>query len=301
MRPLLIKAFISLCFFITFPPRAFAAVVINEFLPAPSSGNVEWIEFYNTEPSSEDLSNYYFDDDTNFDSDSGSSGRLAISGLLLSSATCYVELSTYLNNNGDTPTIFKLDGSLIDSYQYASSSADKSYARVPDGGSWQVNQTPSKSSSKCSDLAPSPTPTPTPTPTPQATATPTFTPTPTKTPTPTPTTKPTATPTPTAVATPTKTPSPTSTPMSTLMVSKSPSPGVPSTAEDAEEQPAVRELFVLGERVEAKTSSPSAYASNNSWKPMVISMLLVAIGLAMLAGVYTWKIAREHHSDILDK
>ncbi len=34
---------------------------------------------------------------------------------------------------------------------------------------------------------------------------------------------------------------------------------------------------------------------------MVISLLLVAIGLAILAGFYTWKIAREKTSGILDK
>ncbi len=131
--------FVVFAALLIFPQRIFAALVINEFLPAPSSGNSEWVEFFNPDTSSEDLSNYYFDDDTNFDSDSGSSGKITLSGLLASSATCFLDLSTYLNNNGDIPTIFKLDGALIDSYQYASSSADKSYSRAPDGGSWQVN------------------------------------------------------------------------------------------------------------------------------------------------------------------
>src|SRR3989344_1796394 len=244
-----------------------AAVVINEFLPAPPSGNPEWVEFYNTDASSEDLSTYYFDDDTNFDSDSGSSGKIVLSGLLSSSATCYIELSTYLNNDGDTPTIFKLDGSVIDSYQYASSSADKSYARVPDGGSWQINQVSTKSSSRCSDLAPSPTPTLTPTPKPQNTTTPTSTSIPTKTPPPTASKIPT--------------------PMLTL--TKQPTRNPIDTPDETPEATPV----VLGESVGSDSSSLSAITPNNSWKPLVISILLLATGLAILAGFYAWKIARE--------
>ncbi|MBI3956314.1 hypothetical protein HY339_03590 [Candidatus Gottesmanbacteria bacterium] len=112
----------------------------------------------------------------------------------------------------------------------------------------------------------------TPTPTPQPTAAPTPTPAPTKSPTPTPTKTPTLTSTPT----PTSQPTPTETPEATPMV--------------------------LGESVETKTSSPSSFTQNNSWRPMVISFLLVATGCAILAGFYTWKIAREKYaSDILDK
>ncbi|MBI5620981.1 hypothetical protein HY949_04325 [Candidatus Gottesmanbacteria bacterium] len=142
---------------------------------------------------------------------------------------------------------------------------------------------------------PTPTFTPMPTPTPHPSQAPTVTPTPTstKTPTPTPTTKPTATPAPTPLVTPSKTPTPTGTPMPTPLSSKSEPIGVNPSAEKSEEQSLVREPFVLGERVEAKTSSPSSYVTNNSWKPMVTSLLLIAIGLALLAGVYTWKIARE--------
>lgn len=142
---------------------------------------------------------------------------------------------------------------------------------------------------------PTPTSTPTPTPTPQPTATliPTPIPTSTKTPTPTPTSKPTVTPTPTALSIPTKTPTPTGNPTLTSLSLKSSLVVVPSPVEKAEDQPAVGEPFVLGERVEAKMSTPSAYTTNNSWKPMVTSMILVAIGFAILTGVYTWKIARE--------
>ncbi len=112
-------------------------------------------------------------------------------------------------------------------------------------------------------------------------------PTPTSTPTPTPTPQPTATPTPT----PTKTPTPTLTPLAT----KTPTPtDIPEDTPEATPE-------VLGESVADSESSPSANTLNNSWKPLVISMLLVATGLAILAGFFTWKIAREKTSGILDK
>lgn len=163
--------------------------MINEFLP---NGSQEWVEFYNTSNTTVDLSDYYFDDDTNFDSDSESSKIVELLGFLPSIQTCFWELSSYLNNDGDSPTLFKTNISM-DTYSYSSSSAGFSYARVPDGGDWVGLQQPTQASTKCLDLAPSPTPTLSPTPSPTPTSPPA--PTPTKTPTPTPTPKsPTPTP-----------------------------------------------------------------------------------------------------------
>lgn len=201
----LIAVFIFL-FYSPFVKSAFALdPAINEFLPNPSSGSPEWVEFYNSADISVDLSDYYFDDDINFDSDSGSSAKIALSGVLPALQTCYWELSSYLNNNGDSPTLFKVQSGIatsVDTYTYASSSAGLSYSRVPDGGSWVILQQPTKSSNKCIDLAPTATPTPTNTPTPTFTPSPTLTPTKTPTPTPvpnTPTSKPSLTPLPTSV------------------------------------------------------------------------------------------------------
>lgn len=188
-----------------FPPQVSAQVLINEFLPNSSQ---EWVEFYNAGSSTEDLSNYYFDDDTNFDSDAGSSAKIPLSGLLPTLSMCYLDLSTFLNNNGDFPTVFKIDKTQIDTYFYTTTTSDKSYSRVPDGGSWAMDQSPTKSIVRCSDSAPTPTPTPTPTDAPASTpiVTPSPTTTPTKTPVPTPTKSPT--PKPTKSATPTSSESP---------------------------------------------------------------------------------------------
>lgn len=173
-----------------FPSSLSAQVVINEFLP---NAEPEWVEFYNTGRNIEDLSLYFFDDDNDFNSDEGSSTKIQLSGLLSPSQHCYKDLSTYLNNDKDTPTLFKNDGGIADTYSYATTTHNKSYSRVPDGGDWQFDQEPTKSSISCSSLAPAPTPTPTKTPT--NTPTPTQTPTPTSKPTPTPTKKITPTPT----------------------------------------------------------------------------------------------------------
>lgn len=210
----LIKTFllflIAPAIFLFLPKTAFAQVVINEFVPDASP---EWVEFYNSGSTEVDLSNYYFDDDNTLfvdgqvqtgTADPGSD-PIKLSGILSSSSSCFLNLTTYLNNDEDTPSLLSSqDGTLIDSYHYTSTEADKSFVRVPDGGSWQVGQTPSKSSIQCSNLAPTPTPSPIPEPTatPQPENTPTPTPTP-KPPTPTPTKKPTLTPTPSPTPTPT--------------------------------------------------------------------------------------------------
>ena len=114
-------------------------------------------------------------------------------------------------------------------------------------------------------------------------------PTPTSTPTSTPTPQPTATPTPTPTPKPTATPTPTPPAKQDLAPQGTPTP-TPTATEIPEETLEVTPM-VLGETVE----------SEPSWKPIVISMLLVATGLAILAGLYTWKIAREKTSGILDK
>jgi len=174
--------------------NVFASLKINEIYPAPQSEEYEWIEIYNFSSSSADLSNYIFDDDSDFNSDSGSGTKISLSGILLNNSICYWKLSNYLNNTGDQPTLFNKDGDLIDTYSYKNAQIGKSYSRIPDGGEWQINVDPTKVSLSCFDLIPTPTSTLTPTPTLMPTIAPTSTPTvtpevssePTKTPTSTP-------------------------------------------------------------------------------------------------------------------
>lgn len=176
--------FASICL----PLKVNASVIINEFYPKSS----EWVEFYNASSDAEDLANYVFDDDPDFNSDIESKNKISLIGILQPQSLCYWDLNAYLNDAGDTPTLFKSDGTTVDSYTYSSPTVDKSYSRIPSGGEWQVDQIPTKITISCMSLAPtstptsSPTPTPTPTNTPYPTSTPTNKPTPTYTLTPTP-------------------------------------------------------------------------------------------------------------------
>ncbi len=274
MRLLIIGFFISLCFFIAFPPHVLAArsIMITS-------------------------------DKTSLFGDEEMTITASVSGFtpgetIYIKGAFYQEGSTnyfgYTKNgdswikNGDTSTsqrsivVDSWDGNLSVKSDFADSGYKGEgeykvkvgfYYTTSGGNLSSVNWTSNNVTVSLNEPDPTPTSTPTPTPTPQPTATPTPTPAPTKTPTPTPT----------KILTPTPTPTP-----------------MPIPTEMPEETP-VATPMVLGESVGNDSSSPSANTPNNSWKPLVISMLLVATGLAILAGLYTWKIARGRTSGILDK
>ena len=247
MRVLIISFFsvsLSILILILVAGHVSAQVVINEFVP---DANPEWVEFYNKDQNSADLSEYFFDDEADFDSDEGSSEITSLFGILGPTQACYWNLSTYLNNDEDTPTLFSEDGDIVDTYTYAQPAEDKSYARIPDGGEWQVGQTPTKVTTNCSNLAPTPTSTPTLSPSP--------TPTPTLTPTPTPTPKPTLTPKPTF----------------------SPTPKPTEATQEAGE-----ENLVLGLREELNSPSPTTIPDGeNKRKFPILAGVLIFVGLVI--------------------
>jgi len=174
-----------LLFFIS-SSKVSAQVVINEYLPRPSSGP-DWIELYS--PIDSDISEYILRDTT-------SDMKKLLSGVIIgpsTSTSCYVDVSNRLNNGGDTILLLQADGSLpaVDEHSYSSAGVDVSWCRSPDGGAWDTCTTATKTLIECDSLVPTPTPTSTPTPTPTSVPTLTSTPTPTPTLTPTPTPKPT--------------------------------------------------------------------------------------------------------------
>lgn len=272
---------------------AFASdVVINEIFPNPPSGEKEWVEFYNTAESLIDLSNYYFDDDDILlvdgqiqkgTSDPGSDPQ-KLSGILSSKSTCFLDLTSYLNNDKDKPTLFLLNG-VVDSYEYNDSIQNKSFSRVPDGADWQADQTSSKPGIQCSSLAPTPTPTPSPT----SVSTPTPSPKPTSTPKPTATAKPTATPKLTRI--------PTTQPVasSTLKISSSPSKTILAgngSSENSTEETSPGK-YVLAANVSSESSSiiiPSASSTPTPKKEVKIlasnqnnlSKVLISVGVILL-------------------
>lgn len=168
--------------FVVISPSVFAEdLFLNEIFPNPFSGEKEWIEFYNSRESSIDLLNYYLDDDdvllvlgeVQKGTEDPGSDPIKLEGVLNSKLTCFVNLSSYLNNDEDKPTIFQSDGTVLDTYVYVDSVQNKSFSRIPDGGEWQTNQDSTKSNIECSSLVPVLTPTPTP----SLSSAPTFTPT----------------------------------------------------------------------------------------------------------------------------
>ena len=267
---------------LVFVPQVFAAdVVINEFLPNPpgfSESDTEWIELYNNDSASMDISGWKLDDDpssaqTAYTIPSGTT--IAPNGFLVfGSSVTGIQLS----NSSDSARLLAADNTELDTYTYDTSRVeDISYGRSIDGsGSWtncasKTENGPNNCPVPTPTLTPTPTETPTPTPGPTATPTPgpTATPTPrppTPTPTPVPMKKPTPTLTPTPIKTPTPMPTLTSAP--TIVIEATPSGEV------------------LGNE---SSPVPEVEPQKSSIKPVVISMLLVSIGLALLALVWIGK------------
>lgn len=227
-------------------------VVINEFLPAPSTGNPEWVELYNASDSADYLKFYYLDDDTSFDSDTGNSAKKVLINLNVTSPhfPFFVFTSAILNNDGDSVVLFDPSGTIVDQFTYYDNpGSDVVIGRYPDQtGQFTLVST---STQGAGNTAPIPTSTPiptlTPTNTPAPTSAPVNTPVPTATNTPIPTNTPTRKPTPTIEVTPTSIPSPT---------------------------PAV--LGVQDEKPQ-----------NN--KPYIIALLFISIGCALLGAVFVIK------------
>lgn len=265
---LLTALFYAYLFF--FPKKAFAAtIVINEFMPHPSSGD-DWIELYNATSQSIAIDNWKIFDST--------SAVVTLTGSIDANGFKVIDVSNRLNNGGDTVTVKDQNDATIDEYIYVSDpGTNYSYGRTIDGtGAWVTFNASTKGSTNNSA-----TPVPTSTPTPSPSLTPTNVPTPTKTPTPTPTSKPTATPTPKPANTATPTPTAKATsiniPTSTLSPTKTTAKITSSSA-------------VLGAKTAKPTKTPTftpAPSKNvkkiDSTKP-IFPQLFMGAGVLCLAG-----------------
>lgn len=220
--------FLFLGFFIILPSKIFSATnpAINEFLPHPSSGNKEWVEFYN--PDHVDLFSYYLDDDTDFSSDSGNSSKKSLSSINIDNQSYpYIEFSSFLNNSGDFVVLFSSNGEILDKYEYTEDHGqDISTGRSPDeNGVFAILSSATKGSPNS----------------PQA---------------------PTSTPIPTIVPSPTKTPTSTRTPTLTSKITTAsktnPTPTkIPATAVKTEISPS-KQIALIDEDVEASTTLPTS-------------------------------------------
>lgn len=215
------KRWILPILFLFFPSAVLAQVHINEFLPHPGSGNMEWVELYNASDSAEYLKSYYLDDDLDFASDSGSQDIKQLTDLNVDDVTFpYLEFSSFLNNPGDFVVLFDEQGTLVDQYQYVSDPGeDISIGRNPDDtGDFEVLAAATKGAANFSSPSPSPTPTiePSPSPEPSPEVSPSPEPSPSSEPSPSPevspSPEPSVEPSPSPEVTPTPTPTPVPTP-----------------------------------------------------------------------------------------
>lgn len=174
---LLLYHLVILC---VFPPQVYAddALRINEVLVHPSSGNKEWVEFFN--PVRVSLQGFWIDDDDNFTEDSGTSSKKNMSQIQegIDPVYPYIEVTSLFNNSGDKVVLFDESGRIVDRYEYTDDpGSDISFGRL-DTGEFAVLSSRTKGEANSLAL-------PTDTPTPPPTATPTKSPTATKIPTPT--------------------------------------------------------------------------------------------------------------------
>ncbi len=167
---------------------ASAQVVINEVLPDPAGADkdLEWIELFNTTDETLVLDDYILED--------RNGKRITLSGTITKWLVIYPhgQGGFAIANSGETT--LKLYNSPtstqpVDFFTYTDSSEDKSWGRIPDGGSIFADKlvtSPGSANQMPSTPTPAPNSTPEPTITPTTVAVPTSTPIPTKTPSPTP-------------------------------------------------------------------------------------------------------------------
>ncbi len=125
------------------PAPAAGEVLINEFV---ANSATEWVELYNTTNKTLDLSSHYIDDIAG----GGGTPKLIPSGTTIGPFGYYVmEFSSLLNNGGDDVRFLDPAQATLDSHTYASATAEYSWYRYPDGGTWSGVETsaPSKGSS----------------------------------------------------------------------------------------------------------------------------------------------------------
>ena len=122
---------------------AVGEVVLNEFLPKPQTlFTTEWVELYNTTGDYLNIGGMWIDDLLN----AGGAPKQIPSGTVLGPGGYYVmDMNNYLNNTGDDVRLLGTDGSTVyDAKTYGSSSYDRSFCRLPNGGAWASNCTASK-------------------------------------------------------------------------------------------------------------------------------------------------------------
>ncbi len=127
-------------------------LVLNEFLPSPSTGFDEWVEVYNPNPVDVELSGYSITD---------ASGQVTAftDTILAGGYQTILNPSGKLNNDGDTLNLFDASGQLVDTVSYGTSflaapKHDASLSRTGDAWLLSTTPTPGSSNSIISEVSP---------------------------------------------------------------------------------------------------------------------------------------------------
>jgi hypothetical protein len=114
---------------------------VNEVLPAPPTGQPEWVELYNKTSKTIDIGLCNFDDEL------GGKAPVQIPGGTLIPPGGFWssgDLSAYFNNDGDSARFLAGDAStVLDSYTFGATASGYAWFRYPDGGTWAVSPTSS--------------------------------------------------------------------------------------------------------------------------------------------------------------
>lgn len=116
---------------------------INELLPNAST---EWIEIFNASTSDINIGGYIIDDLR----PGGSAPFTIPAGTIIRARGFFVwRTSAYFNNSGGDANLVAPNGTVVDRFSFTSTSLNRSFVRLPDGGAWsaQMDATPTPGAS----------------------------------------------------------------------------------------------------------------------------------------------------------
>ena len=123
-------------------------VVINEIVPS-ATGGVDWVELYNTTSTTLDLGSCSIDDIAD---GGGDPVQIAAGTTIPAHGFWTLDKNNYFNNSGDDVRLLSDDGvTVLDTYTYPSTKADRSWYRSPDGGPWALGSNPGPTKGSSND------------------------------------------------------------------------------------------------------------------------------------------------------
>lgn len=116
-------------------------IVLSEYVPAPATGESEWVEIFNTNSSEANLAGWQIDDGEGGSSPYTLSSDKNILVIPPRSHKVITLSSSRLNNNGDSVRLINPTGTIIETASYTNATTNVAYAKN-DSGVWQQTTTP---------------------------------------------------------------------------------------------------------------------------------------------------------------